>query len=37
MAIIEVLKQGEVDGSDIKYKKNESKPKIKNVDKNFIN
>ena len=33
MAIIEVLKQGEVDGSDIKYKKNAAKPKIKSADK----
>ena len=33
MAIIEVLKQGDVDGNDIKYKKNESKPKIKTADK----
>ncbi|MBE6145591.1 MAG: hypothetical protein IKM55_01865 [Bacilli bacterium] len=33
MAIIEILKQGEVDGSDIKYKKNAAKPKIKSADK----
>lgn len=33
MAIIEILKQGEVDGSDIKYKKNAAKPKIKSIDK----
>ena len=32
MAIIEVLKQGEVDGSDIKYKKNAAKPKLKSID-----
>ncbi len=33
MAIIEVLKQADVDGSDIKYKKNAAKPKIKSADK----
>lgn len=35
MAIIEVLKQGNVDGNDIKYKKNEAKPKIKSADKSI--